>query len=148
VARAQLPKRLSRELVDTFRACNPAGFAYVPRAARVLTKPSTPVGNEGQDNCQHDLLLAVNDALVAPNGRRRDTPTRNARAQLLAPARRGLRSRTLARAHIARAPSTPRARAPTALPPDGTRALPARWPRARAGTSCWRCWAAARSGRL
>jgi hypothetical protein len=74
--------------VDTFRACNPAGFAYVPRAARVLTKPSTPAGNEGQDNCQHDLLLAVNDALVAPSGRRRARPSHDARMQLRAPARR------------------------------------------------------------
>jgi hypothetical protein len=45
----QLPARLSRELVDTYRAC---GFVYAPRAARVLTKPGTPAGNEGQ--ARHD----------------------------------------------------------------------------------------------
>jgi hypothetical protein len=66
----QLPARLTRELADTYSACNP-GFAFVPRAARVLTKPGTPAGNDGHDNCNSDLILAVNDALVSPAGRRR-----------------------------------------------------------------------------
>jgi hypothetical protein len=38
--------------------------------ARVLTKPGTPAGNDGCDNAANDLILAVNDTLLAPSGRR------------------------------------------------------------------------------
>ena len=53
-------------LTETYRRCNP-GFGYDshlnPR--RQLTKPAKPAGNGGADNENQDLILCVNDVLIA-----------------------------------------------------------------------------------
>ena len=62
--------RLSCSLPATFGRCNKdfKWSAHVPR--RVLTQDPAPAGNGGLDNAQNDLLLAVNDVLGGPPGRR------------------------------------------------------------------------------
>ena len=53
-------------LTETYRRCNP-GFGYDshlnPR--RQLTKPAKPAGNGGRDNENQDLIISVNDVLIA-----------------------------------------------------------------------------------
>ena len=36
----------------------------------MLTKDAVPQGNDGLDNCENDLIVAVNDTLLSPSGRR------------------------------------------------------------------------------
>eukprot|EP00898_Chlorokybus_atmophyticus_P004030 jgi/Chlat1/4628/Chrsp3S05631 len=68
---ASLVQLLTIRLVETYKRCNPA-FAYLEacKPKRPLTKPSVGVGNGGFDNEAADLILYVNSALVAENGRR------------------------------------------------------------------------------
>ena len=53
-------------LTETYRRCNP-GFGYDshlnPR--RQLTKPAKPAGNGGHDNENQELIISVNDVLIA-----------------------------------------------------------------------------------
>ena len=60
--------RLSSRLPETLAACSVGDAAHVPR--QVLTKPGTPAGNDGKDNSSNDLIVAVDDVLLAPSGRR------------------------------------------------------------------------------
>ncbi|KAL4557281.1 hypothetical protein LXL04_035454 [Taraxacum kok-saghyz] len=68
-----LVSRLTKDIVDTYRTCNPQ-FYYpeellVPK--RFLTSPSAGVLNDGYDNENSDLVLSVNFALVNPDTHRR-----------------------------------------------------------------------------
>ena len=58
---------LTAQLTQCYERCNPGGFAYndAQNPRRVLTKPSEPVANDGFDNANSDLILAVNDMLEA-----------------------------------------------------------------------------------
>ena len=67
----QLPAqvvRLSSRLPETLAACSVGDAAAAPK--QVLTKPGTPAGNDGKDNSSNDLIVAVDDVLLAPSGRR------------------------------------------------------------------------------
>lgn len=67
----QVLLKLSRSLPDLYRHCNP-GYQWQrqPPAKRYLTNPHVPTGNEGRDNANSDLIIAVGDILVAENGTR------------------------------------------------------------------------------
>ena len=60
---------LSSGLVDTFRECNPS-YEYDTAKApvRILTKLSTPDGNDGFDNANADLIVSVGDVLMSALG--------------------------------------------------------------------------------
>ena len=60
--------RLSSRLPETLAACSVGETAAAPK--QVLTKPGTPAGNDGKDNLSNDLIVAVDDVLLAPSGRR------------------------------------------------------------------------------
>lgn len=60
-----LVSRLTKDIVDTYRRCNPQ-FNYLEdlNPKRFLTSPSAGVLNDGFDNENSDLILAVNHALL------------------------------------------------------------------------------------
>lgn len=64
-------RRLTADLAETYAAINPA-FTYDgsrnPR--RALTKPCQPVGNDGHDNANGDLIVHVNQIFAADTGDR------------------------------------------------------------------------------
>ena len=60
--------RLSSRLPETLAACSVGEATQTPR--QVLTKPGTHAGNDGKDNSSNDLIVAVDDVLLAPSGRR------------------------------------------------------------------------------
>lgn len=61
----QLVARLTKDIVETYRKCNPE-FKYSEELnlKRFLTSPSIGVLNDGYDNVNSDLILAVNSVLV------------------------------------------------------------------------------------
>ncbi|KAL1201056.1 putative dual specificity protein kinase YAK1 [Cardamine amara subsp. amara] len=64
--------RLTRDLVDTYKICDPC-FKYRGELnpKRYLTTPSAGVLNDGFDNVNSDLILAVNDNFCSSDSRQR-----------------------------------------------------------------------------
>ncbi|KGN50407.1 dual specificity protein kinase YAK1 homolog isoform X2 [Cucumis sativus] len=64
-ARIPLVARLTKDIVETYRKCNPE-FKYSEELnlKRFLTSPSIGVLNDGYDNVNSDLILAVNSVLL------------------------------------------------------------------------------------
>ena len=60
----QLLRKLTEDLKVTYSACNDS-FSYQDSLAprRILTKPSEPAENDGQDNAESNLIVHVNDKL-------------------------------------------------------------------------------------
>ncbi|XP_024357303.1 dual specificity protein kinase YAK1 homolog isoform X2 [Physcomitrium patens] len=67
-----LPVRLTKEIVDTYHACNPS-FQYTESCnpKRFLTVPSVGVSNNGSDNENHDLILYFGRILANDDNTRR-----------------------------------------------------------------------------
>ncbi|KAG9155732.1 hypothetical protein Leryth_004003 [Lithospermum erythrorhizon] len=65
VVRRPLVVRLTKDIIDTYQACNPE-FQYSDELnpKRFLTTPSAGVLNDGHDNANSDLILSVNHVLV------------------------------------------------------------------------------------
>jgi hypothetical protein len=57
-------KKLTADLVDTYKLCN-AEYQYNAEAnpRRVLTQPSIPAHNNGNDNENYDYILYINDII-------------------------------------------------------------------------------------
>ncbi|KAF8380839.1 hypothetical protein HHK36_028334 [Tetracentron sinense] len=72
VVRRPLVRRLTKDIVETYQICNPQ-FKYSEELnpKRFLTTPSIGVLNEGYDNANSDLILAVNFVLVNLDSQRR-----------------------------------------------------------------------------
>lgn len=72
VVRKPLVARLTKDIVDTYRICNPQ-FVYSEELnpKRFLTSPSVGVLNDGYDNANSDLILSVNLELVNLDTKRR-----------------------------------------------------------------------------
>ncbi|XP_038725253.1 dual specificity protein kinase YAK1 homolog isoform X3 [Tripterygium wilfordii] len=72
VVRKPLLARLTKDIVATYQTCNPQ-FKYSEELnpKRYLTSPSISVYNDGFDNVNSDLILAVNFALVNSDRQRR-----------------------------------------------------------------------------
>lgn len=68
----QLLSRLTKDIVETYRICNPQ-FKYSEELnpKRFLTSPSAGVLNDGYDNENSDLILTVNCPLVNSETHRR-----------------------------------------------------------------------------
>lgn len=68
----QLVARLTKDIVETYQICNPQ-FKYSEELnpKRFLTSPSIGVLNDGHDNVNSDLILAVNSVLVNSETQRR-----------------------------------------------------------------------------
>lgn len=68
----QVVERLTRGLVETYKTCNPQ-FKYRGELnpKRYLTTPSVGVLNDGFDNVNSDLILAVNDDFCSSDSRHR-----------------------------------------------------------------------------
>jgi dual specificity protein kinase YAK1 len=64
--------RLTRDLVETYKICDPQ-FKYRGELnpKRYLTTPSVGVNNDGFDNVNYDLILAVNDDFCSSDSRQR-----------------------------------------------------------------------------
>ncbi|XP_022969717.1 dual specificity protein kinase YAK1 homolog isoform X2 [Cucurbita maxima] len=71
-ARIPLVARLTKNIVETYRKCNPE-FKYSEELnlKRFLTSPSTGVLNDGYDNVNSDLILTVNSVLLNSDTQRR-----------------------------------------------------------------------------
>lgn len=68
----QLVSRLTKDIVDTYRICNPQfNYSDELNPKRFLTTPSAGVLNDGYDNENSDLILTVNFALVNLDTHRR-----------------------------------------------------------------------------
>ncbi|KAL6972265.1 dual specificity protein kinase yak1 [Sarracenia purpurea var. burkii] len=65
VVRRPMVASLTRDIIETYKICNPQ-FHYSEELnpKRFLTSPSTGVLNDGYDNANSDLILAVNLVLV------------------------------------------------------------------------------------
>ncbi|WCJ27736.1 hypothetical protein M5689_009462 [Euphorbia peplus] len=72
VVRKTLVARLTKDIVETYQICNPQ-FKYSEELnpKRYLTSPSTGVLNDGHDNVNSDLILAVNLSLLNQETQRR-----------------------------------------------------------------------------
>ncbi|KAH9771261.1 Dual specificity protein kinase YAK1-like [Citrus sinensis] len=72
VVRKPLVVRLTKDIVETYQICNPL-FKYSEELnpKRYLTSPSVGVLNDGYDNVNSDLILAVNLVLVNAETQRR-----------------------------------------------------------------------------
>ena len=68
----QLVARLTKDIIETYQICNPQ-FKYSEELnpKRFLTSPSIGVLNDGHDNVNSDLILAVNSVLVNADTQRR-----------------------------------------------------------------------------
>ncbi|CAK9160638.1 unnamed protein product, partial [Ilex paraguariensis] len=68
----KLVTRLTKDISETYKICNP-GFHYSEELnpKRFLTSPSIGVLNDGYDNANSDLILAVNYVLVNLDTQRR-----------------------------------------------------------------------------
>ena len=66
----QILKRVSNQLISTYKKCNPVTNWSGALARIVLTNPSEGVYNKGNDNISHDLILYRNADVVEPSGRR------------------------------------------------------------------------------
>ncbi|KAI4340804.1 hypothetical protein MLD38_025607 [Melastoma candidum] len=64
--------KLSTDIVETYHACNPQfNYSEELNPKRYLTSPSVGVLNDGLDNANSDLILAVNYALINPRTHQR-----------------------------------------------------------------------------
>ncbi|KAG5559097.1 hypothetical protein RHGRI_008870 [Rhododendron griersonianum] len=72
VVRRPVISRLTKDIVETYKICNPQ-FQYSEELnpKRFLTSPSIGVLNDGHDNANSDLILAVNLVLVNLETQRR-----------------------------------------------------------------------------
>ncbi|KAI8565314.1 hypothetical protein RHMOL_Rhmol03G0249300 [Rhododendron molle] len=72
VVRRPMISRLTKDIVETYKICNPQ-FQYSEELnpKRFLTSPSIGVLNDGHDNANSDLILAVNLVLVNLETQRR-----------------------------------------------------------------------------
>ncbi|XP_038699889.1 dual specificity protein kinase YAK1 homolog isoform X2 [Tripterygium wilfordii] len=72
VVRKPFVARLTKDIIATYQTCNPQ-FKYSEELnpKRYLTSPSIGVNNDGFDNVNSDLILAVNFALVNSDRQRR-----------------------------------------------------------------------------
>ncbi|KAJ0234433.1 Dual specificity protein kinase YAK1 [Hirschfeldia incana] len=72
VKKKTVVERLTRGLVETYKTCNPQ-FKYRGELnpKRYLTTPSVGVLNDGFDNVNSDLILAVNDDFCSSDSRHR-----------------------------------------------------------------------------
>ncbi|XP_055827728.1 dual specificity protein kinase YAK1 homolog isoform X4 [Solanum dulcamara] len=72
VVRRPLVARLTKDIVETYRICNPQ-FTYSEELnpKRFLTSPSVGVLNDGHDNANSDLILSVNLELANLDTKRR-----------------------------------------------------------------------------
>ncbi|KAL5724673.1 dual-specificity kinase [Ranunculus cassubicifolius] len=69
IVRRPLVVRLTRDIVESYRACNPSfNYSDTLNPKRFLTTPSTGVLNDGFDNANSDLILSVNSLLLNNNG--------------------------------------------------------------------------------
>ena len=68
----QLVARLTKDIIETYQICNPQ-FKYSEELnpKRFLTSPSVGVLNDGYDNVNSDLILAVNFVLINLETQRR-----------------------------------------------------------------------------
>ncbi|KAK9120341.1 hypothetical protein Syun_017958 [Stephania yunnanensis] len=65
VVRKPLVLRLTTDLVETYKICNPTfKYSEALNPKRYLTSPSVGVLNDGYDNANSDLILSVNYVLV------------------------------------------------------------------------------------
>ncbi|KAM3381583.1 dual specificity protein kinase YAK1 isoform X2 [Capsicum galapagoense] len=72
VVRRPLVARLTKDIVETYRMCNPQFIYSVElNPKRFLTSPSVGVLNDGHDNANSDLILSVNLELVNLETKRR-----------------------------------------------------------------------------
>lgn len=72
VVKRPLVSRLTKDIVDTYRICNPQfNYSEELNPKRFLTTPSAGVLNDGYDNENSDLILAVNCGLVNLDTHRR-----------------------------------------------------------------------------
>ena len=64
--------RLTKDIIETYQICNPQ-FKYSEELnpKRFLTSPSVGVLNDGYDNVNSDLILAVNFVLINLETQRR-----------------------------------------------------------------------------
>lgn len=71
-ASLQLVAKLTKDIVETYQLCN-SDFKYSEELnpKRFLTSPSIGVLNDGHDNVNSDLILAVNSVLVNTETQRR-----------------------------------------------------------------------------
>lgn len=70
--RKSLVARLTKDIVETYQLCNPQfKFSEELNPKRFLTSPSVGVLNDGYDNANSDLILAVNFVLVHADRQRR-----------------------------------------------------------------------------
>ncbi|XVF06800.1 hypothetical protein REPUB_Repub06bG0081800 [Reevesia pubescens] len=72
VVRRPLVARLTKDIIETYQICNPQ-FKYSEELnpKRFLTSPSIGVLNDGYDNVNSDLILAVNFVLINLETQRR-----------------------------------------------------------------------------
>ncbi|KAH9320504.1 hypothetical protein KI387_015143 [Taxus chinensis] len=65
IVNKSLVVKLTKDIIETYKICNPT-FTYSDsfNPKRCLTNPSTGVLNDGADNANSDLILAVNAVLV------------------------------------------------------------------------------------
>ncbi|XP_024516982.1 dual specificity protein kinase YAK1 homolog isoform X1 [Selaginella moellendorffii] len=70
IAPPRICVRLTKFIVETYRSCNPS-FTYSDtfNPKRYLTNPSAGVSNNGLDNKNSDLILAVNGIIYNPKHR-------------------------------------------------------------------------------
>nr|XP_016484111.1 PREDICTED: dual specificity tyrosine-phosphorylation-regulated kinase 1B-like [Nicotiana tabacum] len=72
VVRRPLVARLTKDIVETYRICNPQfNYSEELNPKRFLTSPSAGVLNDGYDNANSDLILSVNLELVNLDTKRR-----------------------------------------------------------------------------
>lgn len=72
IVRRPLVVRLTKDIVETYQTCNPAfKYSETLNPKRFLTSPSAGVLNDGCDNENSDLILAVNYVLVNGESQRR-----------------------------------------------------------------------------
>ncbi|KAI3757021.1 hypothetical protein L6452_04554 [Arctium lappa] len=72
VVKRPLVSRLTKDIVDTYRICNPQfNYSDELNPKRFLTSPSAGVLNDGYDNENSDLILTVNCGLVNLDSHRR-----------------------------------------------------------------------------
>ncbi|KAK4362768.1 hypothetical protein RND71_018009 [Anisodus tanguticus] len=72
VVRRPLVARLTKDIVETYRICNPQfNYSEELNPKRFLTSPSVGVLNDGHDNANSDLILSVNLELANLDTKRR-----------------------------------------------------------------------------
>lgn len=71
-SKLQLLARLTKDIIETYQLCNPQfQYSETLNPKRFLTTPSIGVLNDGNDNVNSDLILAVNYTLINMDSQRR-----------------------------------------------------------------------------